>query len=101
MSFVRSGVANTFRVEMDDGSQFTCRSTVADVIRWESNNGGRSFTDNMSSTAFMQVAYYAARRTGEVDVKQWEQWFPHVVDFEIDDASDADPDPTQPGPSDA
>lgn len=102
MSYIKSGVANRYRLRFDDRDPVEVQSTVADVIRWERSHQGTPFMtgEAPSSTALMEVAFYACRRQGLVEEKNFDQFFPHVLDFDLDqDDEDNEPDPTRTGQS--
>lgn len=89
-----SGLRRTLWLQLDDGTEHTVTTTVADALRYERTYKKPLF-DGVGVTQMVFLGWSALRRTGAIDVKYPE--FEHqVADFEdiTDDSDDADP--TQP-----
>jgi len=103
MSTVRwSGVPTTYRVKYVDGTEVEARVEIMDALRWENNHQGKSLLVNQSLTAMLTCVWYALRRTGQSDVKDFDAWSRDIADFgqiEAETTEDALPDPTSPARS--
>lgn len=102
-AWVKSGLANTFRLKLEDHDDYLVVDTsVADAVAWENAHKGQSFQNSVSATSMLWTAWRALRRLQLVTETRFEQWVAKVVDFEIaaDEAEeDADGlDPTQKDP---
>lgn len=88
-------VKQRYEIEMDDGERYEVTAALPDQIRWELAHDGTPFMGAASPTGtlkFLEHAYYAARREGKTDVKQFEVWRGKVVDLLVisDDDETAD-----------
>lgn len=77
-------VKQRYEVEMADGEKYEVTATLADQVRWELAHDGHPFMGPLSPTGtlkFLEHAYYASRREGHTEIKQFEVWRSKVVDL--------------------
>lgn len=99
MSVRWSGITSWYRVEYLDGTQVDVQVRVPDALRWERNNQGKSLLAGQTVSAMLECVWYALRREGLSDVKDFDAWASAVADFGQMDTPDQG-DPTKPGQSD-
>ena len=101
MSGVRwSGATGWYKVRYHDGRTEDVKVILPDVIRWETNNQGRSILQNQTMTSMLTVIFYALRREQLTDVAEFANWMTLVDDFAQLDEAPVLPDPTNPDQSD-
>jgi len=76
-----SGITSWYRVEYLDGESVDVQVRIPDALRWERNNSGQSLLNNQSVTAMLECVWYALRREGKSDVKEFVAWSSSVADF--------------------
>lgn len=97
--FVRSGLANRFRVELLDGDFVEVDTIAGDAMQWERVHK-KLWQENVSPTSMLWTAWRALRRENRTNESTFEAWVDRVRDFEVeadvDDDELDDEDPTRP-----
>lgn len=86
-------VKQRYEVEMADGEKFEVTATIQDQIRWELNHKGEPFIGGPSGNGTLKMlehCFYALRRTGQSDVKQFDIWRTRVADLLVIGEDDDD-----------
>lgn len=99
-SWIKSGLANTFRIRLAEAEPIVVETSVADAVAWENANKGQSFQSNVSARSLMWTAWRALRVAG-LTSDRFDAWVDKIVDFEMADPGEDEDgdglDPTQPG----
>jgi len=87
----------SFRVIMDDGTDYTVRAAQPDLIAWDMTRGKHSWPDAASAPSLWSafVAWKAGQRTGHIPSgTTFDAWQQSVSLVTVDDDTDT-ADPTQ------
>lgn len=96
-AWVKTGLANRFRITFLDGTVEEVQAIPGDAMAWERLNK-KPFQDNIGAGLLLWTAWRALRREKRTDATNFENWADTIADYEMEaeDDDQDDDDPTQP-----
>lgn len=94
----------SYRINYTDGTTVEVKTGIPDALRWEANHKGESLGQGIRTyTGMLTLVWYALRRQGLSDAKDFQGWAASVADYAVltdDENPESGVDPTNPDHSD-